>query len=140
MNDEALFAAFTSSTLPASDWHHESHLRVAFLHLARWGLDEAHLRMRVGIVRLNAFHGLEETPERGYHETMTRTWLALVAHARSEGRVDGGSEAFLAAHPELLDKKLPLQFYRRDTLMSLRARTIWVEPDLLPLPMTTASG
>ncbi len=133
LTDEALFAAFSASTLPDAAWHHESHVRVAYLHLERWELDEAHLRMRVGIIRLNATHGLVETAERGYHETMTRTWLALVARARDAAGAGAGSDAFLAAHPELLDKQLPLRFYRRETLMSLRARTIWVEPDLGPL-------
>jgi GNAT superfamily N-acetyltransferase len=131
LDDAALWGAFTHSSLPSSEWVHRTHLRVAFMHLARWSLDESHLRMRVGIIRLNAWHGLEETAERGYHETLTRVWLALVAAAR---RGEATSDAFVDAHPELLDKKAPLRFYNRETMMSLRARTLFVEPDLAPLP------
>jgi hypothetical protein len=140
LDDATLWGAFRQSTLPEPQWNHRSHVRVAFLHLAHWILDEAHLRMRVGIVRLNAYHGLEETPERGYHETLTRVWLVLIAQARALGLsesargVRAGSEAFLEAHPELLNKQIALRFYSREHLMSLRARTIFVEPDLAPLP------
>jgi hypothetical protein len=133
LDDDALWSAFRRSTLPEPQWNHRSHLRVAFLHLAQWSLDEAHLRMRVGIVRLNAHHGLEETPERGYHETLTRVWLVLVARAREQS-AHASSEAFLEAHPELLDKQITLRFYSREHLMSRRARTIFVEPDVAPLP------
>jgi GNAT superfamily N-acetyltransferase len=133
LDDAALWGAFRYSTLPEAEWTHRSHLRVAFLHLARWSLDEAHLRMRVGIIRLNATHGLEETAERGYHETMTRVWLALVAHTRAAD-AHASSEAFLAAHPDLLDKQLPLRFYSRQRLLALEARTVFVQPDVAPVP------
>ena len=68
LDDDALWRAFHDGALPAAQWTHAAHLRVAWLHLARYELDEAHLRMRVGIIRLNAAHGLVETAERGYHE------------------------------------------------------------------------
>jgi hypothetical protein len=110
---------------------------MAFMHLARWGLDEAHLRMRVAIIRQNRAHGLEETPDRGYHETLTRVWLVLVDDARRASPSMSDSEAFVDAHSALLDKKLPLQFYSRDLLMSLRARTVFVAPDRAPLPSGT---
>ena len=78
LTDEALWQAFSTSTLPAEAWTHRAHLRMAWLFLKRHPLDEAHLLLRVGIIRLNAFHGLVETPVRGYHETLTRLWLALI--------------------------------------------------------------
>ena len=133
LDDETLWSAFRNATLPHTEWTHRSHVRTAFLHLARWRLDEAHMRMRVGIIRLNASHGLEDTPERGYFETLTRAWLALVAHAMV-GHAYASSDAFLVAHPELLDKHLALRFYSRPCLMSLRARSVFVEPDIAPLP------
>ena len=54
LDDDALWRAFHDRTLPAAQWTHAAHLRIAWLHLARHELDEAHLRMRVGIIRLNA--------------------------------------------------------------------------------------
>lgn len=129
MDDASLWSQFQDTTLPEPEWKHRTHLRIAFMHLQRWSLDESHLRMRVAIIRLNGAHGLVETPERGYHETLTRTWLMIVDAARREPPRYDDSEAFLASHPELVDKSLPLRSYSQELLMSLRARTIFVEPD-----------
>jgi hypothetical protein len=131
LDDDALWQAFHDRTLPAAQWTHTAHLRIAWLHLARHELDEAHLRMRVGIVRLNAAHGLVETPERGYHETLTRVWLALVRAARSRCAA-GDSTTFVSAAG--LERTAPLQFYSHARLFSLEARAMFVPPDLAPLP------
>lgn len=115
-DDEVLWRAFHDRTLPAAQWTHAAHLRIAAMHLARYSLDEAHLLMRVGIIRLNAAHGLVETATRGYHETLTRVWLLLVA----------------AGHA--VERDVPLRYYSRERLFSLAARATFIEPDLAPLP------
>ena len=89
--------------------------------------------MRVGIIRLNAFHGLVETTSRGYHETLTRVWLALVAKLRATS-TETTSDAFVDAFAGSLSRDAVLSHYSRDRLMSVRARSIYVEPDLAPLP------
>jgi hypothetical protein len=134
LDDDALWEAFSRSTLPTTDWHHRSHVRVAWLHVARWRLDEAHVRMRVGIIRLNAFHGLEETITRGYHETLTRFWLVAVAAKVAAAGPAADSRAFCDAHPELLEKAYPLRFYSQACLFSANARAIFAAPDVIPLP------
>src|SRR6185436_13798598 len=128
-----LWRAFHDATLPAAQWTHAAHLRIAWLHLERWELDEAHLRMRVGIIRLNAVHGTEETVKRGYHETITRTWFAIVASLRRIDRCHDSLE-FVTSHASLLDRDAPLRHYTRDLLFSPRARAVYVPPDLAPLP------
>ncbi len=141
LDDHALREAFDVSMLPAAEWHHRSHVRVAFLHVTRWKLDEAHVRMRVGIIRLNAFHGLEETITRGYHETLTRFWLVAVAAVaqRQTASPAADSRAFCDAHPELLEKAYPLRFYSQARLFSPTARSVFVEPDVMPLPAVDAA-
>ena len=133
MDDEALWAAFTASSIPHHAWTHESHIRVAFLFASRFPLDEAHLRLRAGIIRLNERHGLVETGTRGYFETLTRVWLILVNHAR---RTSGAvmTRELLEKCPELHDRALPLRYYSKECLHSVRARAVFVEPDLAPLP------
>lgn len=131
LDDDALWSAFHDRTLPAAQWTHVAHVRVAWMHLTRHALDEAHVLMRVGIIRLNAAHGLVETATRGYHETITRVWLILVAAARQR---DPGSDsrAFLAAHG--LARDTPLRYFSRERLFSLAARASFVAPDLADLP------
>jgi hypothetical protein len=128
MTDEQLWRAFQERTLTDKEWNHRAHLRVAWMYLERYpSLDEAHLRMRIGIIRLNTVHGLEETPQRGYHETLTRVWLMLVLEHRAIDRTTD-SAAFIERH--LLDKDTPLRLYSRERLMSLEARSVFVPPDL----------
>lgn len=133
LGDEELWHAFGTSQLPAEHWTHRAHLRVAWMFLKRHPLDEAHVLMRVGIIRLNAFHGLVETPSRGYHDTLTRVWLSLVA-ALMKTTDARSSDAFVDACMGSLGKEAVLRHYSRERVTSLRARAIFVEPDLLPLP------
>lgn len=127
MTDEELWRAFQERTLDDGAWNHRAHLRVAWMHLARYAdLDEAHLRMRAGIIRLNTAHGLEETPKRGYHETLTRVWLMLVLEHRAIDACEN-SALFVERHP--LDRDAPLRLYSRERLMSVEARSIFVPPD-----------
>jgi hypothetical protein len=131
LDDDALWRSFHETTLPQAQWTHAAHLRIAWLHLARYDLDEAHLRMRIGIIRLNAAHGLVETPQRGYHETLTRVWLILVGAARL--RSPGADSTTALAQPGL-DRSAPLTYYTRDRLFSVEARARFIAPDLADLP------
>lgn len=133
ISDEQLWLAFGTSKLPAGDWTHRAHLRVAWMFLKRHPLNEAHILMRVGIIRLNAFHGLVETASRGYHETLTRLWLSLVASLMSATEVES-SDAFVDRCISSLGKDAIFRYYSRDLVMSVWARAVFVEPDLLPLP------
>lgn len=132
--DDKLWSRFHAASLPAADWTHHAHLRVAWMYSRRHALDDAHILMRVGIIRLNASHGLVETPARGYHETMTRAWLRLVAAAMRSAPEHETSLSFLEAHAARLGKDAPLRHYTRERLLSTEARARFVEPDLLPLP------
>jgi len=133
VQDLELWEAFNESRLPADRWTHREHLRVAWMFLERHALDEAHLLMRVGIIRLNAFHALVETPARGYHETLTRVWLALIAKLRATSD-EKTSEAFIEAHAGQLSRDAVLSHYSKGRIMSVRARSVFVDPDLAPLP------
>ena len=129
-SDDALWDAFHAQTLPASAWTHRAHVRMAFLYLRRHALDEAHVLLRVGIIRLNAAHGLVETPTRGYHETLTRAWLAIVRELARGAEAD--SSGFIDAHATQLVSDAPLRHYTRERILSLEARARFVEPDLAP--------
>jgi len=103
------------------------------LHCQRYPLDEAHLRLRAGIIRLNERHGLIETSARGYFETLTRAWLVLVADAGARSGATSSRE-LLERCPELYDRTLLSRYYSNELLASVRARAIFVTPDLESLP------
>jgi len=133
MDDEVLDELFWGRRLPAAAWTHAAHLRVAWRLLGVVALEEAHLRLRVGIILLNASHGLVETPARGYHDTLTRAWLVLVGAARRES-FDADSRLFLARTADRLTADAPLRHYSPGLLASVAARARFVEPDRAPLP------
>jgi hypothetical protein len=131
-DDAALLAAFTSATLPQGEWTHRAHLRVAWLFATRYALDEAHLLLRVAIIRLNAAHGLTETTTRGYHDTMTRAWLRVLGRLAREVPTSTSSD-FVDACAGHLDRDALLRHYTPERLASVEARARFVEPDRAPL-------
>ena len=101
------------------------------MFVTRYPLDEAHLLFRIALIRLNTVHEVPESAQRGYHETLTRVWLQLVASLRDDAVT---SEEFLERHGELLNREAPLRYYSREHVMSVHARSVFVPPDLAPLP------
>lgn len=133
MDDETLWQAFNTASLTIAEWTHETHVRTAFLCSRQYSLDEAHLRLRAGIIRLNERHGLVETSTRGYFETLTRAWLVLVRDACARSAASSSRE-LLERCPELYERTLLSRHYSKELLTSVRARSIFVAPDLEPLP------
>ena len=112
-----------------SDFHHASHLHVAWAYLAESpSAEQAANKMSQTLRRFAAGAG---KPEK-YHETMTLFWVKLLshAHALNPGRC---LKDVVRANPQLLEKNLPLNYYSRERLFSDEARSSWVQPDLKPL-------
>ena len=129
-------ARFEAATIPAAEWTHETHLVMGTWHVARLGPAEARERLRAGIRRLNAAHGTVDSDTRGYHETITRAYVRLIAHFlgdRPAREPLDASVAALLASP-LAARDLLARHYSRPLLFSVAARRGWVEPDLEPLP------
>ncbi len=130
----ALVRRFEDCTLPREEWTHAAHLTVALWHLLQFDWPEAVARVRRGIKRYNAAHGILTTPTGGYHETLTLFWLRVVRTFLEAERNEARALVHLAN--ELItsaDKGLPLAHYTRERLFSPEARAAWVEPDLKPL-------
>jgi hypothetical protein len=127
--DEEFLAAFEADAIPKADFHHREHVRLAWLYLRRHGPAEATQRMREGIRRFAAAHGVPGL----YHETLTTFWVLAVEAARGAHPEAPDFESFALRHPELLDKGLVRRHYREGTIESERARTEWIAPDRAPL-------
>jgi pyrimidine operon attenuation protein/uracil phosphoribosyltransferase len=134
---ERLASRFVAATLPKPEWTHLAHLKVGAWHVDRYGPAEALARLRTRITRLNERHGTINSASSGYHETITRAYVRLLAQfldACPPGLLLGDRAARLVSGP-LADKNVLFAFYSRDRLMSPRARAEWVEPDLAPLEL-----
>ena len=127
-----LLARFQACQLPHEEWTHRAHLFVAASYLAEAAPSLVLPRLRTEIQKLNLFHGVMTTPQRGYHETLTRVWLCLVLSASQALGPEAGPDEIVERC--LADKARPLRHYSEERLMSWAARTGWISPDLLPLP------
>lgn len=137
MDDAQLIEQFEACTLPFDQWMHRTHVRVAYLYLARYGFDEALVRLRRGIKAYNAANRVPEGTLMGYNETTTHALLHLIeavrrAYAATHPASD--ADAFYDAHPELHSKHVLRFFYTPQRRMEPQAKATFVEPDLAPLP------
>lgn len=128
VNDEEFLAAFFGGEFGADAFRHRDHLRLAWLMIRRFGLEEGGDRVAAGIKRFAAAHGVADR----YHETITRFWLRLVDHAVQVRPEIEEFDRFLEAFPLLLDGSLPRTHWSEEPLE--RGRGAWREPDLAPLP------
>lgn len=135
-NDEDFIRAFEAGEIALADWDHRGHVRFAWIALeVEPRFDRAMDRIRCGLkTHLQMAIEAGETPEFGYHETITRFWLQLVETIRAACPACADSSAFCEAHPELLDKALLGRHYSKRLLMTPEARRGYVEPDLAPAP------
>ncbi|TPG53963.1 hypothetical protein [Sphingomonas glacialis] len=123
-------------SLPRADWTHEAHLGAAtWLVRERPDLDlDAQIAAIISSYNL-AVGGVNDA-DSGYHDTITRTYLAGVrAHVATrdpDEPLADSVNALLASPAGRRD--WPLRFYSRDLLLSAAARRAFVEPDLAPLP------
>ena len=130
LSDEEFVEAFESCRLPGEQFHHEDHLRLAWIYLRQHGMREAEARLLSGIPRFAAHHG---SPGK-FHYTMTVAWLRLVAAAREPAAVHQTFSEFLGVHRTLSDRDLLSKYYSKQLLEQEVARTGWIPPDLQSLP------
>ena len=130
-----LVRRFNACAIPRPEWTHVAHLAVGLWHVSRYGRDDTLQRLRAGITRLNESNGVVNSATGGYHETVTRAYVSLLADfaAGHTDKTAGERVTALLADP-ISDKKALLRFYSRPVLESSAARLDWVEPDLAPLP------
>jgi len=132
--DEQFLAEFEACRWPLDQWHHQHHIKVAYLYLRRFPFDEAVRRIRERIKAHNNAHNVPESLTGGYHETMTQAWMRLVDLTLREYGPAETADLFYEQNPQLSEKKVLRLFYSRELFMSSRAKTEFVEPDLAPLP------
>ena len=135
--DREVMERFESCEIPLPEWNQRMHVSVAFVYLRKFGLDGALERMRAGVKKINAAHGVEESQFSGYNETTTFAFLRIVDAVQKayEGIFPARTAAeFCDLHPELMNKHVLRLFYSPDRRGHPEAKERFIEPDLAPLP------
>jgi hypothetical protein len=126
----SLVNKFEACSFHPSEFKHHQHLAVTLWYVTNLPYEEASEKMKRGIQRLAASYG-----KTGYHETITEFWLRMVRGFVSEGE---HAESIAVQANQLIegyaDKNLILDYYSAELLASPEAKSVWVEPDLKPLP------
>ncbi|WP_343520872.1 hypothetical protein [Sphingomonas sp.] len=122
-------------TLAREEWTHEAHLAACLYLLTRRPDIDVDGEIAGIISRFNESVGGVNDDQSGYHDTITRAYVAGVRRFLREGgtgELTADVNALLAS--EAGSRDWPLRFYSRDLLFSVEARRGFVEPDRAPLP------
>ena len=133
---EHLGEHFLARALPKDEWTHEAHLATTtWLLLRRPDIDVD--KALPDLIRgYNVSVGGVNSDSEGYHETITRVFLAGVRLFLSEADL---AQPLYELVNELLLSPMgrsdwPLRFYSRDRLLSVEARRAFIAPDIAALP------
>jgi hypothetical protein len=126
VDDDSLLSGFEDASLPDDMFHHQQHVRVAWLYVKRYGVAEAIPRFSAALKRFAAAKGAPKL----YHETITWAYLLLINERMAREPVETWT-AFAEAHTDLLSWKPSVldHYYSQELLWSELARTVFVMPD-----------
>ncbi|WP_260581804.1 hypothetical protein [Sphingopyxis sp. PET50] len=133
----ALGEGLLACALPREAWTHEAHLAACLWLLTERPDIDVDAEIAGLIRRFNASVGGVNDDTQGYHDSITRAYVAgvrLFLAETAETGLTARVNALLLAPMGRRD--WPLRFYSRDLLFSVRARRGFVSPDLAPLPPT----
>jgi hypothetical protein len=131
----AIGEGLLACTLTREAWTHEAHLGACLWLLSERPDIDVDAEIATIIRRFNESVGGANDDTQGYHDSITRAYVAGVRLFLSET-----DETGLAARVNAMllsdvgRRDWPLRFYSRDLLFSVAARRAFVEPDLAPLP------
>lgn len=126
MTDEELLARFEDGSLPNGAFHHEQHVRVAWMFVRHYGMPDALGRFSQALKRFAEAKGAVGL----YHETITWAYLFLVAERIARGPSDTW-DRFAAVNQDLLTWKPSLldRYYTSEALQSELSRRTFIMPD-----------
>ncbi|MBB4097670.1 hypothetical protein [Sphingomonas kyeonggiensis] len=123
-------------SLAKEEWTHEAHLAACLYLVAERPDIDVDAEIAGLISRFNESVGGVNDDKGGYHDTITRTYVAgvrLFLARTSETGLAARVNALLASPMGRRD--WPLGFYSRELLFSVPARRGFVPPDRAPLPL-----
>lgn len=128
LTDDQFEEQFATGSLDPTLFSHEAHLRLAWIHLSKYGEATAIENIREQLQ--NFVHRVGATGK--YNDTLTVAAIKAVHHFMQKAPLPG-FHAFIAAYPRLKTnfKDIIQQHYGFDIYNSAAARAAYVEPDLL---------
>jgi hypothetical protein len=128
LKDAELLRQFEDTSLPAAEFSHRQHVRVAWFFVRRHGMPGALTAFSDALRRFADAKGAHQL----FHVTVTWAYLLLI-HERQERCRAAAWDRFALENADLLTWKPSVldRYYTADTLWSERARRSFVMPDRL---------
>jgi hypothetical protein len=131
----ALGEGLLACALPREAWTHEAHLGACLWLLSERPDIDIDAQIGPIIRRFNTSVGGVNDDSQGYHDSITRAYVAGVRLFLSQTEASGLADRVNALLLSDMGRRdWPLRFYSRDLLFSVAARRAFVSPDLAPLP------
>lgn len=123
---EEVVRHFESCEYQPEEFIHARHLTVTTWYFLRLESNAAEERIRAGLQRFIRHH-----ERNGYHVTITEFWLRLVSKTLREAQPGGDLVSRInKLLVQLNNKNLIYEYYSREQLDTLEAKTAWVKPGL----------
>lgn len=129
LTDEEFESQFSNCTLDSSIFNHEAHIRLAWIHINRYGIEQALINVDNQLYSYVCSLGAEDK----YNKTVTIAAVKAVYHFMQKSNSNNFKD-FILEHPrlktnfkELLDKHYSIDIFNSDI-----AKSSFLEPNLLP--------
>jgi len=129
LNDAEFEVAFSKGTLSPTLFDHEAHLRLAWIHINKYGIDSAIDNICVQLKDYVVQHGVADK----FNATVTIAAIRAVYHFKLKSESNNFCD-FIQEFPKLKNnfKELLGCHYITDIFNSTAARKNYIEPELLP--------
>ncbi len=127
LSDTEFAQQFADCTLDPKIFTHEGHLRLAWIHITRYGVEQAIRNLRTQIQAFDKIFG-DGTK---YHETVTVAAAYMVNHFIQRSSASKFDD-FIAEYPRLRThfKDLLAQHYSFDVFSDPWSKTTYLKPDI----------
>jgi hypothetical protein len=129
LNDSEFEKAFKNCSLDPTLFSHEAHLRLAWIHINNYGVDNAQENIQEQLQKFVQFVGATDK----YHKTLTIAAVRAVNHFIKQSNTYN-FKGFIDEFPQLKTdfKTLINSHYSIDVFNSEFAKIRFLEPDLAP--------
>lgn len=129
LTDSEFIQQFESCQFPPALFSHEAHLRLVWIHIKTYGIEQATENIQRQLIHFTRFVGATDK----YNVTITRAAIYIVYHFMQQTQT-GNFKEFILEFPQLQTdfKKLIARHYSSDIFNSEEARKAYLVPDLLP--------
>ncbi|MAX79885.1 MAG: hypothetical protein CL843_06895 [Crocinitomicaceae bacterium] len=129
LSDAEFELQFRNCTLNPADFSHEAHIRLAWIHIRQYGIEQAEKNIQTQLQQFVATLGATDK----YHTTLTIAAVKAVYHFMLKAHATS-FEGFITEFPQLKHnfKGLIEAHYSFDVYTSAKAKATYLSPDLLP--------